>query len=78
MMTIEKLNEFRAKYQEEADYYEIIQFPIMQSKFQGVLDFLDEMEETIRERDELRERIARMTTMTNYIAAKIEENKNDT
>lgn len=43
-MTIERLNELKDKYQKESDYFGNIGFTILQTKFQDVVNILNEIE----------------------------------
>lgn len=76
-MTIEKIHELKLQYQNYVDYYGKVGFTILQGKFQDLVNFLDEIEAVIRERDELQNKVAQMTTMTSFISTEIEEKKDE-
>ena len=63
-MTIEQLNELKYKYQMEVHYFSGIGFPILQGKFQEVVNILTDFEETIKENMELRARIQALEALT--------------
>ena len=63
-MTIEQLNELKYKYQMEVHYFFGIGFPILQGKFQEVVNILTDFEETIKENMELRARIQALEALT--------------
>ena len=56
-MTIERVNELKSIYEKEVIYFGNIDFPNTQAKFQTVVDFLNEIEAVIKERDELKAQI---------------------
>jgi uncharacterized protein YqgV (UPF0045/DUF77 family) len=56
-MTIERVSELKLLYQEEVNYYGNLDFTNLQGKFQSLLEILAEIEEVIRERDNLKARV---------------------
>lgn len=56
-MTIERVNELKLLYQDEVNYYGNLDFTNLQGKFQSLLEILAEIEEVIRERDNLKARV---------------------
>lgn len=50
-MTLEYLNEQKAKYQSKADYFKSIGFDNLVAEFQGVVDLISKMEDCIKEKD---------------------------
>ena len=49
MITKERVEELKSKYQKEVVYYETLGFDILQGKFQEVVNFLNEVEEIIND-----------------------------
>ena len=50
-MTLEYLAEQKTKYQDRADYFKSIEFDILATEFQGVVDLIGKMEEHIKEKE---------------------------
>jgi len=53
-MTQERVNELKTIYREEMDYYGNIDFPTLQGKFRIMLEVLTEIEEVIKENENLK------------------------
>ena len=49
MITKERIEELKSKYQKEVAYYETLGFDVLQGKFQEVVNFLNEIEEMIND-----------------------------
>lgn len=49
MITKERVEELKSKYQKEVVYYETLGFDVLQGKFQEVVNFLNEIEEMIND-----------------------------
>jgi uncharacterized protein YqgV (UPF0045/DUF77 family) len=56
-MTIERVSELKLLYQDEVNYYGNLDFTNLQGKFQSLLEILAEIEDVIRERDNLKARV---------------------
>lgn len=50
-MTLEYLAEQKAKYQDKSDYFKSIEFDILATEFQDVVDLIGKMEEYIKEKE---------------------------
>ena len=50
-MTIEYLNEQKAKYQQKTEYFKKIGFDILAEDFQGIVNLIGEMETYIKEKE---------------------------
>lgn len=55
MITKERVEELKNKYQKEVVYYETLGFDILQGKFQEVVNFLTEIENLLSEYEKLKE-----------------------
>lgn len=51
VMTLEYLDEQKAKYQNKADYFKHVGFDNLAAEFQGVVDLISKMEDCIKEKD---------------------------
>ena len=68
-MTLEYINELKIKYQKEADYFGNIDFLILQGKFQEFVNFLNEIEEVVKENEVLKARVAEHDRLAQLRAA---------
>ncbi len=50
-MTKEYLTEQKTKYQERADYFKQLGFDVLASEFQGVVKFIEEMADYLKEKE---------------------------
>ena len=50
-MTLEKLNEQKAKYQKRAEYFKALDFVNLAADFQGVVELIEKMEEYVKEKE---------------------------
>ena len=69
---IENLSELKKRITEKADYYEKIEFPVIAGEYREFVNLIAEYEAVVRERDELQEKITKMTFSTNEQKEKIE------
>lgn len=69
---INKIIELKNKATERANYYSNLDFTHLAEEFTEFANFLAEMETVVRERDELQEKITKMTFSTNEQKEKIE------
>ena len=54
---INRINELRNKATERADYYTKIDFPNLAGEFTELVNILNEMEDIVKEKEELRARV---------------------
>lgn len=57
-MTIERINELKSKYERDVIYYGNLDFLVLQSKFQEVVNLLNEIEEIIKINAEMSARLS--------------------
>lgn len=69
---INKIAELKSKATEKANYYSRLGFTHLAEEFTEFVNFLAEMENVVRERDELQEKITKMTFSTNEQKEKTE------
>ena len=69
---INKITELKNKATERANYYSKLDFTHLAEEFTEFAIFLAEMENVVRERDELQEKITKMTFSTNEQKEKTE------
>lgn len=50
-MTLEYLTEQKAKYQAKVDYFKNMEFDILATDFQGVMDLISKMEDYIKNKE---------------------------
>lgn len=62
---INKITELKNKATEKANYYSKLDFIHLAEEFTEFANFLAEMENVVRERDELQEKITKMAFSTN-------------
>lgn len=62
---INKITELKNKATERANYYSNLDFTHLAEEFTEFANFLAEMENVVLERDELQEKITKMTFSTN-------------
>lgn len=69
---INKITELKNKATERANYYSKLDFTHLAEEFTEFVNFLAEMENVVRERDELQEKITKMAFRTNEQKEKTE------
>ena len=69
---INKITELKSKATEKANYFSKVGFTHLPEEFTEFANFLAEMENVVRERDELREKITKMAFSTNEQKEKTE------
>lgn len=57
MITKERIEELKSLYQKEVIYYGNLDFTVLQGKFQEFVNFLNEIEEIIKENEDLKARV---------------------